>query len=189
MSSAYLSKQWSDLGPAQISWKGNVLGKTAENPEGGTHGGVSVNLNTETRNVMRDAEGTNPHDVIVVGRTLQVKAALTGMSLKQLAFCIPGAELSTGPGEKSLKLNNPVGYSLRDNSGELIIKPIEGDVVSTDPLEWFVIPLAHPLPEFEFAFDLENQKVYNVVFNTFNSLASGAQGIVGTIGDDSSLTA
>lgn len=184
----YDKQQWLDLGPAEVTWDSEVLGKTSANPNGGTHGGVSIQLAIETRDAMRDAEGTNPHDTIIVGRKMTVKAALTGMSLKQLQKCIPGSTLSTGPGSKSLKILNPVGTSMRDNAKTLIVKSILDDTVSTDEREWIQVPLAYPMPEFDFAFSLDNQKVYNVTFVCLNSLATGQSGIIATIGDNATAT-
>jgi hypothetical protein len=175
-------QQFRDIGPAELTYKGVVLGKTEANPSGGTHGGVGITINTEKRPSFRDAEGTNEHDGTIVGRKLAVEANLTGLSLVQMAAMIPGAELSSGA-QKSLVLNSPVGMSQRANAGELIIKPIDSGVVSTNPKEWITIPLAFPEPDMEFKFDLESQKVYKVNFVTFNVLTGKGQ--VATLGQNS----
>lgn len=178
----HTAQQFKDIGPAEISYKGTVLGKTVANPDGGTHGGVGVTITTETRDSFRDATGTNPHDGTIVGRHMMVEANLTGLSLAQLAVLIPGATLSDGA-QKSLILNNPVGMSQRENAGELIIKPIDSGVVSVDETEWISIPLAFPEPDFDFKFDLEGQKVFNSKFKCFNEL-TGANKIA-TLGQNS----
>jgi len=180
--SVHTAQQYKDIGPAELTFNSIVLGKTAINPNGGTHGGVGVTIGTETRDSFRDATGTNAHDGTIVGRTLGVEANLTGLSLEQLAGLIPGAELSAGA-QKALALNNPVGMSQRDNAKSLVIKPIDSGVVSTDETEWITIPLAFPEPDFDFKFDLEGQKVYNVKFKTFNELTGSST--IATLGQNS----
>lgn len=178
---AHAIKQWLDIGPCQVEYNGVVLGKTVANPDGGTHGGTRVQVTIERRSAMRDALGAQPYDTFVVGRTLRVQTSLTGLSLEQLAALIPGASLSTGPAKKQLKLGNPVGMSMRANAEELILKPIAEGAVSTKEEDWINIPLAFPVPDFDVAFNLEDQKVYNVEFETFDDLSTG---VVATIGDD-----
>lgn len=178
---AYNVKQWKDIGPAELTFNSLVLGKTVTNPDGGTHGGARVLVTTETRPAMRDALGAQPYDEFVVGRGVRVQANLTGMSIEQLASVIPGATLSTGPAKKQLKLGNPVGTSMRAGAYELIIKPIVAGAVSTDAEDWINIPLAYPVPDFEIAFSMEDQKVYNVEFRAFDNLSTG---VIATVGQD-----
>lgn len=178
---AYNAKQWLDIGPCEVNWNSTVIGKTVANPDGGTHGGTRIRLSTENRPAMRDAVGAQPYDIFITGRMLEIESNLTGLSLEQLAAMIPGASLSTGPTKKQLKLGNPVGMSLRAASEELILKPIVSGVVSTDEEDWINVPLAYPLPDFDFAFNLEDQKVYKVTFKTFDNLSTG---VVATIGED-----
>jgi hypothetical protein len=177
----HTAQQFQDIGPAELTWKGNVLGKTVANPNGGTHGGVGVKIMTERRDVLRDAKGTNPHDKIIVGRSAEVESNLTGLSLSQMKDLIPGSTLSAGA-QKSLQLLNPVGMSERESAGLLIIKPIDTGVVSTDESEWLQFALAFPVPNFDFKFDLENQKVFNVMWDIFDDLTTGN---IATLGQNS----
>jgi len=165
----YTAAQWQDIGPAEITWNSVVLGKTVANVDGGTHGGVQVMINTESRKSFRDAEGTGAHDETIVGLNVSVKALLTGLSLEQLTELIPGAELS-GTTQRALFLKTPVGTSKRANSQALIIKPIIAGTVSTDNHTWVQAPHAYPEPNIELAFDLENQKVYEITFTCFFKL-------------------
>lgn len=176
-----MSQLVTDIGPCEISWKGTVLGKTEENPDGGTQGGTILRENVETRESFRDHSGTQAFDSIVVGTRVEVEANLTGLDVSQLAAVVPGATIVDLPGgDKRLELRSAVGYSMRANAGELIMKPIESGVATTDESKWFSFPLAHPRPEFEIAFDIETQKVYKVMFMIFENLTSG---IIAKIGE------
>lgn len=177
----HTAQQFLDIGPAEVTFNNVVLGKTIANPSGGTHGGVGVKITTESKEALRDATGTNSFDKTIVGRKVEVECNLTGLSLAQLVSLIPGAVLTDGA-QKAMKLLNPVGMSERANAKQLICKPISMGVVSTDPTEWIVFDLAFPVPDMEFRFDLETQKVYKVMFDIFDVLTTGN---IATIGQNS----
>jgi hypothetical protein len=174
-----------DISPAIVTYKGTVLGATVDNPEAGTHGGCSVTISNELRNTMRDVEGTNEHDAILVGQMVTVQCNLTGQSLEQLAAVIPGCALSTAPTvHKKLIIGNGIGSSMRAQAGVLIVTQAEDGIASTDPRDSMRLYNAYPLPEIEFAFDLENQKVYTVTFRGLRN----SSGLIGEIGADVTAT-
>lgn len=162
-----------DLGPAEITYKGSVWGKTSDNPEGGTHGGIIVKYDATSVDTMRDAEGNNPHDSIFVGQNFSVDANLAGMSLTQLKDMFPNASLVGAGPSKKLVIGNPVGKSMRANAGVLIIKPIIDGEATDDQTLWIVFDLAFPIAAMEVPFDLENQKVTKVTFKIFHDLTTG----------------
>lgn len=171
---------WKDLGPAEVSYKGTVLGKTAQNADGGTHGGARWRLAVESKQTYRDKSGTQPYDEIIVGTTMEVQATLTGQSVDQLAALIPGATvIGMGGNSKQLKIVGSVGTSMRDNAGELVLKPIIDGVATTDQDQWFKASLAYPRPNLEVVFDMETQRVYDVTFAVFDNLTTG---ILATLG-------
>ena len=182
--------QWNDIGPAEIFFglTGTSpivpvsLGKTATNPDGGTHGGARWRLTIEARDSFRDASGVNRHDRTIVGRSHELEVALTGTSLVQLASLIPGARLTTGPTTKKLIFGNPTGLSERDNAQQLLIKPIIAGVTSTDEEDWMDFPLAFPEPDFEVPFSVEDQKVFTVRFMIFDLLTASGSYSAGDIG-------
>jgi hypothetical protein len=173
MATAYNTQQFlQDLGPCEINYDGVVLGKTATNADGGTHGGVNVRYESTVQDTMRDAEGANPHDSIITGQKMMVEANLAGMSIDQLASIFPNTTVSGSGTSRKLQIKNPVGTSMRDNAAKLILKPIISGTTSTDPTEWIVFDLAYPTPDFDFAFSLESQKTIKVSFTIFHDLTT-----------------
>ncbi len=177
---AYQGQQWLDLGPCQVDFNNVVLGQTANNPGGGTHGGVGVQIATQTRETMRDVRGSQPYDRIVVGTQIQVVCNLTGMSLEQLVSVIPGTTLGSGSSDKQMNISSAVGLSARANALALILKPIDSGAVMT-AANWITFALAWPRAEIDFLFDLEQQKVFQVIFEIFDD----ATGLFGFAGLDS----
>lgn len=163
----------SDLGPCEVTFDSTVWGKTATNPEGGTHGGCIVKYDATFVDTMRDAEGNNEHDSIFVGQKFGVEANLAGMSLTQLKSMFPNAALVGSGTSKGLRISSPVGLSMRDNAKELILKPIINGAATTDKTLWLRFPLAFPVFAAEIPFDLENQKVTKVTFKIFHDLTTG----------------
>lgn len=175
-----------DIGPCIVSYKGTVIGATMANPEGGTHGGCTVRCTKEYRNSMRDVEGLNEHNAYVVGETWEVQCNFTGLSLEQLEDIVPGLTMSAASTpHKKLKIGNAIGSSMRAFAGELILKQAEDGIASTDERDWMRLHLAYPLPNIEFSFDLENQKVYTVTFRGLRRLTDGE---IGYIGQDETTT-
>lgn len=173
MTVAYDTQQFlQDLGPGELTYNSVVLGKTSDNPDGGTHGGISLKGDTTVQETYRDAEGGNPHDVIITGQKMMVEAALAGLSIEQLASIFPNATVSGSGVGRKLVIKNPVGLSMRDNAKKLIIKPIYSGVVSTDPSDWVVFGLAFPTPNFEFSYSLDSQKTIKVSFTILYNLTS-----------------
>lgn len=161
-----------DLGPGEVTFKGVVWGKTSDNPDGGTHGGILVKYETSEVDTMRDAEGNNPHDSIFVGQKFDIEANLAGMSLEQLKEIFPNATIVGSGTSRKLVISNPVGKSMRANAGVLLIKPIIDGEPTTDRTKWLRFPVAYPKAAFEVPFDLENQKVTKVTFKIFHDLTS-----------------
>lgn len=170
---AYDTEQFlSDLGPAEVTFNGVVWGKTPDNEDGGTHGGILVRYETSEVETMRDAEGANAHDAIFVGQKFEIEANLAGMSLEQLKEIFPNAEIVGSGTSRKLVIKNPVGMSQRANAKVLLIKPIIDGEPTTDRTKWMRFPLAHPRAAFEVPFDLENQKVTKVIFRVFHNLTT-----------------
>lgn len=174
-----MSAVWKDIGPAEITYNGVVLGETVANPEGGTHGGCRFRLMQEHRQSFRDKKGTNPYDEIIVGTKAEIMSNLTGMSIDQLAQAVPGSTLTDGPTSKRLDIKSGVGYSLRDNAAAIILKPLINGVATADQTQWIQASLAHPKPDFDVPFDMEGQRVYPVTFAIFDNLTTGVLASIG----------
>lgn len=177
--SVHDTQKWIDLGAAMVLFNGVDLGRTVANPGGGTHGGVRFRMTTEQQASLRDAKGSTPHDKTYMGCTMQVQATLTGVSLVQLAACIPGAVLTDGVTKKALELYNPVGITARSIAGSLTVKPLVGQIADTSPDNWLVAAIAAPELDMEVAFELGTQKIYAVTFNIYDDLDTGLMARIG----------
>jgi hypothetical protein len=177
---AYTGKQWLDIGPCAIVWNSVEFNSAnADNPDGGTFGGVEVGITADEKEALRDAIGSNPYDIVVIGMKTPVKVPLTGMSLKQLVNVIPGAALSAGATDKSLTINTAAGTSLRGAAAQLTIKPIINGAITTDESKWIIAALAAPSPQINIKFDYQTQKIYEVMFHVFSNLTTGAMMVMG----------
>lgn len=168
-----MAAPWRDIGPTEVSWGGVVIGKTQTNPSGGTQGGTRVRITTEVADSFRDHSGVQKHDSIVTGTMVEVEANFAGLDVDQMATLLPGATVQNmGGGEKKLDIKSAVGLSLRDNAQELILKPLDDGIPTTDETQWIHFPQAHPRPNVDFAFNLQDQKIFAVMFDVFTDLTT-----------------
>jgi len=127
------------LGPAQLWWKGSELGKT--------FGGIHVLVDEEVSDVRYDQVGL--WDRIQTGKAITVRAAFANLS-HALIDTLLGAEAAIYAGgatptcDQVLAIYLGLGISHRDDGGELILKPYIGGVLSTNPCQWFHVPLCYP---------------------------------------------
>lgn len=172
----YTARQWLDFGPAELTWNSVVLGKTVANPDGGMHGGLRLQVSTQTAEVMRDAQGK--YDEIIVRQVFAIQANLTGLSIEQMSKIIPGAALSAGPTDKQMTFGNAVGTSARGSAQAMIIKPILNGVTSVTAAQWLNLTKTYPKPEIDLAFSVDNQKIWAVTFGVYPD-DSGNYGTLG----------
>ena len=141
-----------DLGPCAVIYNSQDLGPT--------FGGVVFKHSVESRMIKEDQQGTYEVDGIVVGGSCEVTVPLTRTTLAKLGTVIPGADVS----DDELIARSASGQSMLDNAHELILKPIEDGVATSDQTKWLTLPKAYPVPDLELPFDNEGQRVYRVVF-------------------------
>lgn len=149
------------LGPTQVWYKGSELGKT--------FGGVTVAISEAVADVRYDQVGL--WDRIQVGKSIVVTAAFANLShalIKALlgneAFILTGG--TTPSCDQVLAIYLGLGISHRDNGGELILKPYIGGVLSTDPCQWFTIPLTYPQLDAELVYNETTQRVLKCMFQS-----------------------
>ncbi len=161
-----------DLGPAQVTFNGTVLGE---------NNNVRVRVNPASADVKYATQGEDPVDTILTGNPTEVEVAMAGSSLAQLAAVAPNGTV-TG---SQLMFSSNVGYSLRDNAGMLIIKPHDNGVPTTDEKKWLTFFLAGPVFSADLVFDVSTNRTFPVMFKVFRVLASGeiASGETYTVGD------
>ena len=142
------------LGPCQVWYKGSELGKT--------FGGVRVAITETIADVRYDQVGL--WNRIQVGKTIVVTAAFANLShtlidalLGNEAFLLTGGTTPTC--DQVLAIYLGLGISHRDSGGELILKPFVGGAMSTDPCQWFHVPLTYPELDAELVYDETTQRV------------------------------
>lgn len=175
----HTEQAWTDFGAAELTFGSTVLGKTVANPGGGTHGGVRMRASTALVDSMRDAKGDQPHGGMYQGTVLEVEATFAGLSREQLAVLIPGAELSAGPTSKALTIKTSAGVDARDFAQTLTLKPLIGEVPSTDPDDFMVFEKAAPQINADVIFKMNEQKVVVCVFKIYGAIDTGILAVLG----------
>lgn len=161
-----------DLGPCALIYNTSDLGDT--------FGDVIVRNAQQSRPILSNQRGITPIDQVIVGSETSVECALTRTAIADLAAVIPGAEAS---GSTLLKITDPSGIHMYDNSAELILKPIVDGTATADTNKWFHFPKSYPLMDLELMYNHEAQRSWKVVFNVFPDNDGGANdGLIAHIG-------
>lgn len=139
---------------------------------GYTQGGVSVSYSTESQEVNVDQEDT-PVQEKITKQIFEVTVPLAETSLALLAKLIPGATLVTDAVDatkKKLVLSGSAVSSVSTLAQTLILVPNEDeDGVAEIDNDTIVLHKANPLPNFSFAFEKDNARVYEVVFKALKA--------------------
>lgn len=139
------------IGPVDLVLGGTSLGLT--------DGGTVLRYNVETVKTTADKTGTTARHKMVTGQELLVVGKIVEPTLEQLGV-ITGFAVTNGATKDELTVKNRVGEDLVDDCKTLILKPLEGDVVSTDDSTWIYVPKASILPTLEVPHDLATQKAF-----------------------------
>lgn len=160
------------LGSCSVVFGGTDLGLTK--------GGVEVSVSTNTHKVVVDQFGQTEINEYIMGRTCTVKVPMAESDLTLLAAVIPGATLvtdGTTSSKKKLTVPHGQGVSLRTFADELKLHPIA--LSSGEKNQDFTVPIAAPKGEFQFAFKIDEEKVYSVDFMGYPDLTTGVLYVIG----------
>lgn len=150
---------------------------------GYTQGGVSVLFSTESQEVEVDQEAV-PVQERITKQTIEVTAPLIETSLETFAKLIPAATLTTDTtsANKKLELSGDVVDDINVMAQTLVLVPNVDDtgapVIDEDVV---VLHRALPNPNFEYSYEKDSARVYEV---TFKALKDSAGNFV-TFGDPS----
>lgn len=147
---------------------------------GFTKGGVQVSVTTETKKVTVDQFGPTSINEYILGREVTVTVPLAETTLENLVRTMPGATLVTDadePTKKRVEVTTGSGIDLLSLAKELRLHP-KGKPMS-DKSEDFVIPLAGTAGGISFAYETENERVFNVTFTGYPDAATGKLFFVG----------
>lgn len=166
-----------DKGPCEIVWG---YGESDSAYLGHTLGDVKVGMETASSDINEDQAGAAAVDAVLTGSTFTIEVPLTRLSVAELARV-----LNTVASGCVIPLENQIGCSLYALAKEMVIKPLCGNVVSTNPCEWVHLYKTYPIAGLDLTYNLDTQRIFPVKFKVFVSQESGYEGLFGTIGMDS----
>ncbi len=132
---------------------------------GFTKGGVEVEVQTSTHEVMVDQTGETPIDEIIMGRTVQVTVPMAETTLENLVKVMPGSTLITDtadPTKKKVAVSTGVSISLLSLAKKLVLRP-KGTTGEDD----FVVLKAMTSGALQFAYQTDQERIFNVVFKGY----------------------
>lgn len=154
------------MGACSVKWGGNDLGYTM--------GGVDVAIKTNTKPVNVDQFGDSVIDEFIMGRTVQITVPMAESDLQKLALAIPGSTLvidGQTPTKMMLQVNVNQGQSLRALAQALILHPTAN--LPTDLSGDFLVPIASPSGNMDFAYTYDKERVYKVTFMGYPDNTTG----------------
>ena len=145
-----------DIGPAIVQWGGTVISEIFEE--------VRLTLTmADPAEVFEAIHGATPVDSIITGYSVcQVTVPATRVTLAILAALLPGGSISGTTGVV-LQPALTVGLSMWDHGLPLFVKPIIAGAAAANG-RWLRLERAYPIPNFDVAFNLKDQRVYGVTF-------------------------
>lgn len=142
---------------------------------GYTKGGVKVSYKAESMEKTVDQEDA-PIGEVIMKQNFEVKVPMAEYELNRLVDLMPGATIvtdATTPTKKKMVLSGSTGTDLLSLAQELVIAPVGGTANDAITLHYAV-----PKPEFEFSYEKDKERVYEVTFKALK----GVNGFV-TFGD------
>lgn len=164
------------LGVCKVLYGGVDLGYTI--------GGVDVTVKTDTHKVLVDQFGKTPVNEYVMGREVTVKVPLAETTMENLVKIMPGAFLMTDtidPTKKVVTIPTAIGTNLLDIAQALVLHPVSN--ADSDKSEDFTVFKAATAGALQFAYKLENERIYSCEFNGYPDVENGSK--LFAIGDTS----
>lgn len=150
------------LGVCLVTFDGTDLGYTK--------GGVEVAVSTETHKVEVDQFGKTAINESIMGRACSVKVPLAETTVENLVATMPGSTLITDALKKRVDVVMAVGTDLLTLARPLILHPQDQAVTARN--DDFVLLLAGTGGGLQFAYKLEEERIFNVEFNGYPSSVS-----------------
>jgi hypothetical protein len=158
-----------------------------------TKGGMMFRYAEEFWGPTYDQTGNTPVDQVKVGESATAEVFMAERALEKFAAIFPAAKLvtdATDPTKKKLVWGGKIGEGFKKYSKPLTLRPIENldrddrtkDIKDGDVTLYHAIPRA----EFEFAFQLQQERIYKI---TFTGVPVKETGDVWSQGDDSATAA
>lgn len=154
------------IGVCSVTFKGIDMGFT--------QGGVEVEVSTETHKVLVDQFGSTPLAENIMGRTIVVRCPFAETTLDNMVALMPGATLITDgvdPLIKYVQVTSGVGDNMLDAAGLLTLHP--KDKLVGDASEDFTVFLASTAGALNFAYKVDEERIFNVEFSGYVDTANG----------------
>lgn len=159
------------LGVCKVYYDGVDLGYTK--------GGVEVTVTTETHKVEVDQFGKSPINELIMSRDARVKCPLAETTLANLVSIMPGATLVTGGGASRVDVEHSIGTDLLTIAKPLILHP--QNLLAADLTEDFTLLLAGTGGQLQFAYKLEEERIFNIEFTGYPSSQTRRLFVVGDL--------
>lgn len=161
------------LGTCKVTYDSVDLGLTL--------GGVEVEVQTNTHETMVDQFGDTPVKEFITGRTLSIKCPLAETHIDNLVRVMPGATKTidgTDPTKIKVEVSTAVGEDLLANHAKkLVLHPIA--LPDSDVSEDFVVPLAAAPGALNFAYKVEEERVFMADFKGYPNTSTGVLFLIG----------
>ena len=163
-----------DKGPCVMVWG---FGESDAAYLGKTLGDVKLGMETNVSDINEDQAGDAAVNAILTGSIITLEVPLTRLSVRELARVLNVEESGC-----VVPIQNQVGCDLYSLAKALVIKPICGNVISTNPCEWIHLFKTYPVAGLDLTFNKDTQRIFPVKFKVFVSQESAQEGLFGTIG-------
>ena len=123
-----------------------------------TLGGANLVANRSAFRPVADITGDTARGKYITGEQVMVRGAITEATHEQLAKIL--AETVAGSTTKAVTMKSKVGLDLLANPEMVILKPIQGGVVSVVPADWIYVPVASIMANFDVPMQIAGQKAW-----------------------------
>lgn len=149
------------LGVCKVTYGGEDLGFTK--------GGVEFQVETESHVISVDQMGSTPISEYITGRSVSVRVPMAETTIDHLVAIMPGAtkitDITTPIGDGIYaKVVTGVGSDLRTTAKVLRLHPTAAGASKSEDI---VVPLAATTGALNFAYKLDDERVFNVEFKAF----------------------
>lgn len=144
-----------------------------------TKGGIVFTATFTKQDVTVDQYGDTPVKSIIKGLTAQVAVPFALYDLNRINKVTPGSKLIEKDDKRKLNVYAKAGYDMLTNAKPLVIKPTDPDATEDD---WITIPKAGPLPDLNYTYDSDNERITNVTFASYPNMAR--EGLAFVFGED-----
>lgn len=167
------------IGACQITYKGVNVGHTLD--------GVELTFEREFEDLTVDKYGSSPVDKALTGNKLMAKFKLAQPDFAALNIANPEGEGADGSTGDRIGLGTEAGYLLRQDAGELVLRPLK-NVASANDTEDVVLYKAVSVENIELSYKVDEQRVIEVTFEALVDETYGVGRRLGHVGPSGAIS-